>query len=376
VAVAVVVGLEAVEVEQHERVRSAVLEREPEVGLELAPVAQSGERVSGGLDAAGAEQRLVLLQREHHAAEHECEGRHRQADRHAVDVQRDGDSEQAQRDHAERHRDEQAARAAGAQASAGARPDDHRGRHPGRAGGDERVGDVADLVATAEHVDEVGRLPGEDRAAEQQPDAIDLPAGERDGADDRAQQHEVRGRIGEVGQLLRERCARRAVDRRRHGEAGQQRGDGEAADDAVQARRHERVPDPLAGQRQDREVLARIESQPERIRDRRHRDRVEVGGQRVDRVPDGDHEQPRARRAGRESPARRGRRVGHAGEARDHEDGVVDPAREEVRHARIAERQQGMGPDRHQQRGANDGREPTTKPDQHRLSDRREGRLL
>jgi hypothetical protein len=103
---------------------------------------------------------------------------------------------------------------------------------------------------------------------------------------------------------------------------------------------------------------------------------LEVGRHRVDEVADRDEEQARTERGGRQAPARGRDRVGHAGQARDHEDGVVHPAREEVRHARIAERHEGMGPDRREQCGAHDGWQPTTEPDQHLLSDRRPRRLL
>jgi hypothetical protein len=247
-------------------------------------------------------------------------------------------------DHAEADRDEEAAAAVVVEAAPDAWAQDRGGRHAEGARGDERVGDVANHVRAAEHVDDVGGLPREDRAAQQRPDAIDPPAGERDGADDRAEQDEVGGRVGEVGQLLGERRARGAVDRGRHRERGQHGGDGEAADDPVQPRRGQRVADALAGQDEQREVLAGVERQPERIGDRRDRDGVEIRLQRVDDVADGDQEQASAGRRGREAPVRAGHRVGHAGQPRGDEERVVDPPREEVRGGGAAETGAARGP--------------------------------
>jgi hypothetical protein len=72
--VGVVVGLESVEVEQHEGAAGFIVQRRREIELELAPVAQTGQGVRGGLDPARGEQRVVLAQRERHADEDDAQG--------------------------------------------------------------------------------------------------------------------------------------------------------------------------------------------------------------------------------------------------------------------------------------------------------------
>ena len=105
VAEAVVVGLEAVEVEereQHGPLRGGLGGQPLEVGEQRAPVAEAGEGVGRGLDLAGAERAQVLAEGELEAQDGGRDGGGGQPQRglvHAVVVVVD---EQAERDQRER----------------------------------------------------------------------------------------------------------------------------------------------------------------------------------------------------------------------------------------------------------------------------------
>ena len=143
VAVAVVVGLESVEVEQKQGVRRLLPQDAREVDLQPPPVAQPGQWVRGRLDAARGEQRVILAQGERHPHEHEPERRDREAERDRVDMQRHGEGEHAQCDGAERDRHEQAAtRRLKPRRRLGRRQRGSR-READEGGGHQRVGDNA-----------------------------------------------------------------------------------------------------------------------------------------------------------------------------------------------------------------------------------------
>jgi hypothetical protein len=352
VAVAVVVGLEAVEVEQQEGVGRVRVQDSRQLDLEAAPVAQPGQRVGGGLDAAAGEQRVVLAQRRGHPRQHEPERRDGEADRDHVDVQRHGEREHRERERPEPDRDEQAAiGGVGSRAARGGRRESGGPGEAHHAGGDQGVGDDASGVAAqARHVDHIRRHERDDRGGQGPPEAIDPPAGEPDGADDRAEQHEIPDGIREVRRALPERRALRAIDRGGHRHAGEQCGDRKAADEAVDPRGPQRPADAAADQRDHGDVQARVDREPERLGGRWHRHRIEVRRQRVDDVAREVGEQPGGQCEPRDAirPAPGG--AGDAPDRGDEDDGVVHPTAEEVERPSAAEAAQRLRPDHHEQR--------------------------
>ena len=320
------------------------------VDLQAAPVAEPGQRVGRGLHLARGEQRVVLAEGERHPREHEPERRDGEAERDGVDVQRHGEREDGQRERSESDRDEQAA--ADRERSRAARGRRER-RGPGEAdeaGGHERVGDdAAGIAAQFGQVDHIRRHERDDRGAQRHPQAIEPPAREADGADDRAQQHQVTDRIGEVRHLLPERRARRALDRRGHRHAREHRGDRKAAGQAIEARRPERPADAAADQRDQCDVQAGVDREPEWVRDRGDRHGAEVGRQRVDDVAREAGEQAGAQRVPREAVRAAAERAGEAPDRGDEDDGVVHPAAKEVNGSRAAEAGQRVRPDHREQ---------------------------
>ena len=188
---------------------------------------------------------------------------------------------------------------------AGARPRRARGRRerggPGEAddaGRDERVGDGrrARRSAPVMYIRSAVSSARIAAASVAHSRSIRQPA-RPDGADDRGEQDEVADGIGEVRRRLQERRAGRALDGGGDGHAREHRGDREAAGEPVQARRPERRADAAADQRDQRDVRARVDREPERVRDRGDGDGVEVRRQRVDEV---------AHRGGEQADAQRG----------------------------------------------------------------------
>ena len=80
--VGVVVDLEAVQVEQHERGLGLV--DRGQVGEQLAAVAEPGQGVRRGLDAAGADHAQVLLEDQRHPPDHRHDTGCRQHEREQV----------------------------------------------------------------------------------------------------------------------------------------------------------------------------------------------------------------------------------------------------------------------------------------------------
>ena len=164
-AVAVVVGLEPVEVEQEEGVGGLSTEDTRKVDLQPAPVAQSRQRVGGGLDAAGGEQRVVLAEGQGHPHEHQPERGDGEAERDDVDVQRHAEREHSQREPPEPDRDEQAAAGRDGPSRGHVRSERRGPREAGDPGRHERVGDdTARVAAQLRHVDQIRHLERDDPA--------------------------------------------------------------------------------------------------------------------------------------------------------------------------------------------------------------------
>ncbi|HEX6714707.1 MAG TPA: hypothetical protein VF066_15050 [Thermoleophilaceae bacterium] len=350
VPVRVVVGLEPVEVEQHEGARGVVVQRQRKIELQLAPVAQTGQGVRGGLDPARGEQRVVLAQRERHPDEHDAQRGGGQAQGDGVEVQRDAQREDPERERPAPDRNEQAG--AGRRRPGRRRARRQRGgpREADHAGGRQGVGDRAHRPLGAGHVHQVRRLHRDDRGAQRCPQAVEPPARQADGADDRAQQDEVPDRIGEVRGGLPERRVGRPLDRERDRQAGQYGGGREAAGESVQARRPEGPPDATAGQREQRDVFAGVDREPEGIRDRGDRDGGEVRRGGVDEVARGGGQQARGQHAPGQACGLAADRARQATDGRGEDHGVVHPAAVEVLRAGAAEADQRVRPDRQEQR--------------------------
>ena len=127
----VVVGLEPVEVEQHQDGGRPGVECRAEVDHQLAPVPDARERIRLRFDAGLCEQLHLLAERERHPGDHREHGGRRQDDRRRVqrlELPVDEDCERAQ---AEDRRQREHAGALGAD---GAEP---AGRLPG-SGGEEK----------------------------------------------------------------------------------------------------------------------------------------------------------------------------------------------------------------------------------------------
>jgi len=108
VAEGVVVGLEAVQVEQQQGER-ALQRRAGEVALEIghqaAPVAQPGERIHQGLLAAGGQQPRAVAEGHRHPQHHEAERGGGQAECHDAQAREVVVGEQAQGRDAAQERD-------------------------------------------------------------------------------------------------------------------------------------------------------------------------------------------------------------------------------------------------------------------------------
>jgi hypothetical protein len=148
VAVAVVVALEPVEVEQQQGVGVVGAQHAREIALQDAPVVQPGQWVGGGLDPAAREQRVVLAERQAHPREHEAERGDGKAGRCDVDVQRHGEREDGEGDCPEPDRDEQVTAGGGRSCRARGRRRERCGPREARhAGGDQGIADDAPAVA-------------------------------------------------------------------------------------------------------------------------------------------------------------------------------------------------------------------------------------
>jgi hypothetical protein len=237
VAEAVVVALEAVEVEQQQQVRQRLVlgAQQLEVAQQLEPVAEPGQRVGPRLSAGEAEALAALVVRHREAADH---GEHRGGgERHGKRLGRGPVVLHEQREAAEREDDRQddARHVVG---RAGLPP---RGL-PRREADDQRAGDPPDVeqraggVGLAGHLEEVDAVADREHAepgTEHDPRPVEpLAAGGHD-ADDEPDQDHVGERVRQVGDDRRGVAAGRGA----HGledHGGGDRGNGERRDQAVE----------------------------------------------------------------------------------------------------------------------------------------------
>ena len=272
----VVVALEAVEVEdhQHRRRRPVRLERRVEVDQEPAPVPEAGERVGDGVVPREHVEPRVLPERQHQPDEHEGERERGKGDRgnvHLLEVVDDEDADRG-RGAEERNGEERAALDVERALVPRAGP---------RGGGDEEgrerpqhVDRAARLVRVdLEQVDGVGDRGRQEAEREEEPAALEPPAGERDDPDDGREQEDVAERVGDV---RRDRAPRAlgTADHHldQHGRAERRGGDG--GRQPVEPERAGDEPRPLPQQQHDPDVEQRVEREPARVRERRVLDRI------------------------------------------------------------------------------------------------------
>ena len=350
---AVVVLLEAVEVEDHERDRllgAGCGGRLLQVVDQSASVPQSRKGVGQCLSAARVEQLDVLAERDGHSNDHSGQCRHRQPQRqHVLGLDRVV-PEQRQTGHGERRGHQQHAPALepdrlGLRRALPCRTaDQQRGRGP--QGRDQRGvdglpgGDVVQEPA----VDDRAR---HERRADQQERAAGPPAGEAEHRHDEAEQEQVADRVGEID------SDHGAVPAASHDRAkDERRGDrrcGECAHHPVEPQARAELPHPLAYEQHDRDVTGGIEGQPQPVADTRYRRRVQaVEEQGVVGLSRGPCEQAGSQHEPRTSlPARRGR-AHEAHPRRDEDQRVVDVDLEEAVGAGAVHRPRRLGCVSHQ----------------------------
>ncbi len=178
VAEAVVIALEAVEIEDHERERPLlrqVREHVREVLLELSPVAQSGQRVGACLDAACAQQGPVLRQGERHPDQHQSERGGSQRQANDLESERRTADQDRQCHPAEGDRHKQSAVVL-FMARLGLTVEGRGQGHAGHAGEDQCIGHVAGSLARREQVAEIGGFPCHDRGSEHAEGSVNAPA--------------------------------------------------------------------------------------------------------------------------------------------------------------------------------------------------------
>jgi hypothetical protein len=275
VAERVVVGLEAVEVEQREHVAVAghvEAGSRLEVAHQRAPVAQPGERIRGRLELALAQHAQVLAEGEGEAGDDGEAGRGRQPEREAVDPGVVVDHEHAERHDRQHGRHDEhapAAEAAGVESPRrlpGGEGEDREGGRPRRV--EQRVLDVGadgglvevDRVADGEH-DEAER--------DHSPRAARSPAGHRHDGEDERQHREVAERIAQVRGHRGEGALGARHDA--EDERGAERRDRQRGDEPVEPQRPGHAARARAEQQHERHVRARVDRQVAGVGGRRVR---------------------------------------------------------------------------------------------------------
>ena len=275
VAVRVVVDLEAVQVEQHER-RLALLQRH-QVGEQLAPVAETREGVGGRVDPAQAEHPQVLLEDQGHARDHCCDTRSRKREREQVHGAEVVVDEHEKPDDAEGGGKDECAPVLNAHTRLGPRlpdckRDDGRGDNP--AGIDDAVAVVAGRCL--EDVRDVCDPEEQEAEQQQRPAAAEPPAGRGQAADHDRDERQVAERIRQVGGDC-DRGTARGVDDRAECDCGAGGADRESPDRRIEQRdRLATAGDALAEEQHDPGDGWKVEEDPARIGRGREGHRVGV----------------------------------------------------------------------------------------------------
>ena len=279
---AVVVALEAVQVQDHQEDRPPrwIVEHCLQVGHEPPAVAETGEHVRDRLLAGEREESPVLAERDREPQEDEQEAAGGEAHRQHVDAREVVDDEDADGDDRARDGNRQERATVDLELSLFARVDPGRERDQQRRGRPQGVDEAPLLVGVdLEQVDAVCDRRREDAETEDQPATVELPAGEREDAEDGRQQQDVAERVGEV---RRDRAARALEgpedDLDEHGRAERRRGHGRR--EPVEPERSGERPCPALHQQHDRDVRQRIERDPAEVGERGEAGRL--GGEGVE----------------------------------------------------------------------------------------------
>ena len=171
-----------------------------QVGEQLATVAEPGQGVRRGLDAAGSDHPQVLLEDQRHPPDHRHHTGRGQHEREHVHLVKGGIDQHGQPDRAEGGREDK--RTPGLNPDTRDRPrlpdgdrHDRRAEHPGHVDDPAGVGLVGDL-------EEVRRVPDrQEQVADQQerPATAEPPARHRQAADQDRTEREIADRIRKVG---------------------------------------------------------------------------------------------------------------------------------------------------------------------------------
>jgi hypothetical protein len=337
----VVVGLEAVEVEQHQDGCRAGVQGGAEIKHQLAPVSHAREGIRLRFDPGRRQQQHLLAEGEGHPGDHR---QHRGGGEDGCGLVQRLElpvHEDSERGEAEDGRQRQDARALGAD-----RPEPAR-RLPGRGGEQEHC----ERPAGIQQVDAVRRAHrclvedaavGErerGRAAEDaQPGPVELPAGDREDGDDEAEQQGIRERVREVHRRSQRRASR-ALDDRAEEDRGADCGNRQRRKRRVQPEAALEVHGPGTYQEADPRVEDRIGHEPQPVGDRRRRHRRIQEEERVVEVAGRPQQKGRSDAApGRAFLAALVRR-GQADECRPDEQDVVEPPDELGRPGRLGREQ-------------------------------------
>ena len=232
----IVVVLEAVEVEHGEDMRRLLLEDGCQVVEQLPAVPETREGIGASLVAGAGEHLHVLRERHREAYEDGQDGGRREDEREGVDgpevvVHEHGERQEAAADRRDEHRP---ALEAGANRPPGWLP-----RRPGEqhaAADPAQVGCAAGNVRAGcrlEQVQTVADREDEQTGGDQCPRSADSPAGDREHPDHERDRRQVGERIGEIGRDRRLRAAG-GVEHRLEHDRGTDRRHGQAGDDAVE----------------------------------------------------------------------------------------------------------------------------------------------
>ena len=243
----------------------------------MASVGEAGEVVGTSLEAARVEL-ASITKREPGADDAEHQGGRRQQNRGGRDRSEVVEDEEPGRGEREQQRHREHGPALEARATPVGRlprgeADQAKAGRPAEIG-QALVGEVAarDLIQVAD----VGGGERREAGAEQQPLAPGAPPAEGEGADHQADQQDVSERVGEIRGHGRRTRALEARGDHPVDQCDPDRGDDEAREQPVQPHAHREAPHAPAQQQPHGHVATGIDREPQRIRDRWERWRLQL----------------------------------------------------------------------------------------------------
>ena len=276
----VVVGLEAVEIEEEQERRFIAGRREVlvEAADECAAVPETRQGVAERFDTRQLKQHQVLLEREHETPDDgdEAERSRDQRNRlHPMKVvpELDPEADQRHRDRGEddRHAVEPAALSPG-------RGHERSGGDENEPGGPAEVEPAAVLVGAVrdlDQIDGVGHREQDETAAHHEPHPVQLPARQPERTENQGEQQGVSGRVGEVGRDGCEAAGRRSPHGAKHETRGE-RANGESGDQTVHPDEAAEIDDGRTDEEPEADEDRNVEAEVAEIGERRERLRCEV----------------------------------------------------------------------------------------------------